>query len=69
MDPFGDFESKQENVEVDPAADFLAREQAELAKIENNAFGSDFDSFGLFYSQVFNYFNQNNFILINFLFY
>jgi hypothetical protein len=47
MDPFGDYEVKQESTEVDPAADFLAREQAELAKIDNNAFGNDFDNFGL----------------------
>ena len=46
MDPFEEFESKQENVEVDPAADFLAREKAELERIENNTFGNDFDSFG-----------------------
>jgi hypothetical protein len=46
MDPFGDYEVKQENVEVDPAAEFLAREEAEIAKIESNSFGNDFDSFG-----------------------
>ena len=43
MDPFDAFESKVD--ESDPAAEFLAREQAELAKIENNDFGSDFTSF------------------------
>ena len=35
MDPFDDFESANQNQE-DPAAEFLAREQAELDKIENN---------------------------------
>ena len=38
MDPFDAFESKVE--ESDPAAEFLAREQEELAKIESNDFGS-----------------------------
>lgn len=42
MDAFDAFESK----EADPAAEFLAREQAELAKIENNELGNDFDGFG-----------------------
>lgn len=38
MDPFDAFDSsrQQDGNEKDPAADFLAREQAELAKIENN---------------------------------
>lgn len=39
MDPFEEFESENKQSEFgesDPAADFLAREQAELAKIENN---------------------------------
>lgn len=35
MDPFDAFDSTPAG-ESDPAADFLAREQAELAKIENN---------------------------------
>lgn len=35
--------------ETDPAADFLAREQAEFAKIENNDFSND--TFGDFSSQ------------------
>jgi hypothetical protein len=46
MDPFEAFESKQPGEENDPAAEFLAREQAELAKIDNNDFGNDFSSFG-----------------------
>ena len=41
MDPFEAFEAKEENVEVDPAADFLAREQVELAKIEKDSLGDD----------------------------
>ena len=42
MDPFDAFEAK----ENDPAAEFLAREQAELAKIDGgNDFSNDFDSF------------------------
>lgn len=41
MDPFDAFDSSSQPAgefggESDPAADFLAREQAELAKIENN---------------------------------
>lgn len=39
MDPFETFDSssqKASDFDNDPAADFLAREQAELAKIENN---------------------------------
>jgi hypothetical protein len=56
MDPFEAFEAKLEPTEplpatifseTDPAAEFLAREQAELEKIENNAFGGDeFTTFG-----------------------
>lgn len=46
MDPFDAFSQPSAggaaDFENDPAADFLAREQAELAKIEN----SDFSSFG-----------------------
>jgi hypothetical protein len=51
MDPFEEFESKAAapGEESDPAAEFLAREQAELAKIENNDsdFTNDFNNFGL----------------------
>jgi hypothetical protein len=37
MDPFDAFDSSAApSGDADPAADFLAREQAELAKIENN---------------------------------
>jgi hypothetical protein len=53
-DPFETFESAFTNGETvtkvnsdDPAAEFLAREQAELEKIENNGF-EDFN--GLFIS-------------------
>lgn len=51
-DPFEAFESGLSNTNSqtafdDPAADFLAREQAELAKIENNNQFSD-DGFGDF---------------------
>ena len=46
MDPFEAFESKPSTDENDPAAEFLAREQAELEKIENNDFSNDFSSFG-----------------------
>lgn len=44
MDPFEAFESANQNDQFgdDPAADFLAREQAELEKIEN--INSDFSS-------------------------
>lgn len=37
-DIFDAFESTPANAEADPAADFLAKEEAELAKIENNEF-------------------------------
>ena len=41
MDPFEEFESASNKVASDdPAADFLAREQAELDKIENDDFFS-----------------------------
>jgi hypothetical protein len=50
MDPFEAFESKAAGEENDPAAEFLAREQAELAKIENNDFANDFSNFGLYFN-------------------
>lgn len=47
-DPFEAFESNDQiennNDNADPAANFLAQQQAEMAKIENN----DFDTFGDF---------------------
>jgi clathrin light chain A len=50
-DPFEAFEAalggnEISNIEADPAAEFLAREQAELAKIESDSI--NFDSFGDF---------------------
>jgi hypothetical protein len=45
MDPFEAFESNNNAVEADPAAEFLAREQEELAKIENNDFSAAFCKF------------------------
>lgn len=45
MDPFEAFESNTAATESDPAAEFLAREQAELEKIENNDFSNDFSGF------------------------
>ena len=53
MDPFEQFESSN-NVE-DPAAEFLAREQAELEKIENNGVDSSFN-----FNNENNDFNVNN---------
>lgn len=53
MDPFEQFESSN-NVE-DPAAEFLAREQAELEKIENNGVDSSFN-----FNSENNDFNVNN---------
>ena len=49
MDPFEQFEesfgnSGNVNAESDPAAEFLAREQAELARIENDTFHLDIGS-------------------------
>lgn len=51
MDPFEAFENQQNSLtsgDVDPAAEFLAREQAEMDKIQNgdDGFGNDFDAFG-----------------------
>jgi hypothetical protein len=61
MDPFEEFESENKSkndFDNDPAADFLAREQAELAKIENNDandfFGSSSNDFGGSNANTFN---------------
>ncbi len=56
MDPFDAFESANQNQE-DPAAEFLAREQAELDKIENN--NDDFLGLNGENSQEAQLFNQN----------
>lgn len=56
-DPFDAFESAlgttdsvgTSNDVIDPAAEFLAQQQAEMAKIENN----DFDAFGDFCNLVY----------------
>jgi hypothetical protein len=56
MDPFDAFESANQNQE-DPAAEFLAREQAELDKIENS--NDDFLGLNGENSQEAQLFNQN----------